>query len=845
MLLDYVRQLSIDQKVRLLTGADFWSLPAEPAIGLRRLVMSDGPAGVRGELWDERDPSVNIPSATALAATWDIALVKRLARVLASECRRKEIDVLLAPTVNIQRTPYAGRHFEMFSEDPLLTAMLGAAYVEGLQSEGTAAMVKHFVANESETDRFNANMVVDERTLREVYLAPFEHIVKSSRAWAVMAAYNQTNGIAMTESPMLRTVLQEEWAYDGVTVTDWFAGRSTEGSANSALDVMMPGPAGPWGPALLAALHDGKVAEKTIDQKVLRLLRLAGRVGALLPADEAPPASPLWSEQEVASTLRSAAAASFVLLRNTVPLESADPAMQPLLPLDSGRLATIALLGPNAAEGRTLGGGAALVLPAYTVSPLAGLTAALGPDIEITHAPGVRAHTRLSPARVGLFTLPGGEAAGVEVRLMGTDGTVLETQRRLTTSFTWQGAFGEIEMRQVAAVQVRARLVPEQSGLHVIGCSGTGRFVMEVGTALGFDVSLELPEGADPAEGMMRPPQHGVNVALTAGEGVDVTLVYEPAPPDSASFDAAMVSFHLNLEPPVEPESVALDRAVHLASQADVAIVVVGTNEEVESEGFDRVSLALPGAQDELVRRVAGANPRTVVVVNSGAPVLLPWRDDVAAILHTWFPGQEFGNALADVLLGIAEPGGRLPTTWPEVEGSPLPSPRPVDGVVTYAERLNVGYRGFMAADVTPAYWFGHGLGYTTWGYGDARLEADGGGGAVIDVTVTNTGSRPGREVVQVYASKPSTALERPTRWLAGFAVVDAEPGEEVSVAVHVDGRAFEHWDVASHRWSVESGDFELHVARSADLVMCSTWFDPAGSIGGHPTRVQQQGSAR
>ena len=386
--------LSLEQKVRLLTGADFWALHDEPAAGLRRLVTSDGPAGVRGERWDEREPSANVPSPTLLAATWDVARIERLGRLLAAEARRKGVDVVLAPMVNLHRTPYGGRHFESFSEDPLLTARIGAAYVRGLQSEGVAATVKHFVANDSETERFTLDARVDERPLRELYLAPFEAIVRDTGAWTVMAAYNAVNGTTMTESPLLQEVLHDEWGWDGLVMSDWTAARSTEGAANAALDLAMPGPDGPWGEALVRGVREGRVPMERIDAKVLRLLRLAGRVGALEGVEPVAYATP-WSHEEIAGELRATAAAGFVLARN-----------DGVLPLKPG---SIAVLGPSAAAARTLGGGSATVFPPYTVSPLEGLEAA---GFEMRHAPGVKAHTRIPQATAEM--LPG----GVQVRFL-------------------------------------------------------------------------------------------------------------------------------------------------------------------------------------------------------------------------------------------------------------------------------------------------------------------------------------------------------------------------------------------------------------------------------------------
>ena len=754
-----VQQLGLEAKVRLLTGADFWALHDEPAIGLRRIVTSDGPAGVRGELWDEREPSANVPSPTLLAATWDEQRIERLGRLLAAEARRKGVDVVLAPMVNLHRTPYGGRHFESFSEDPLLTGRIGAAYVRGLQQEGVAATVKHFVANDSETERFTLEARVPERALRELYLAPFEAIVRDAGAWTVMAAYNAVNGPTMTESPMLQEILHDEWGWDGLVMSDWTAARSTEAAGNAALDLAMPGPDGPWGEALVEAVRDGRVPEAAIDAKVLRILRLAERVGAL---DEPAKEATRWSDEEIAAELRATAAAGFVLASN-----------DGVLPLQTRR---IAVLGPSAAVARTLGGGSATVFPPYTVSPLEGLA---GP--EVTHAPGVRAHTRIPQATAEM--LPD----GVHVRFLAGEAEI-GSEHRHGAAFTWLGTLPP----GTTAIELKATL-KLGSGEHVVGVTGAGHHRLWLDGDQLFDRHVELSEDGDLGEAVLRPPQHGVPVRLDGD--TELLLRYEPEP------GLPMAAVHINVEPPFGDEDAELERAVALAAEADVAVVVVGTNEEVECEGVDRDSLALPGRQDELVARVAAANPRTVVVVNAGAPVLLPWADDVAAILLAWFPGQEFGNALADVLTGAVEPGGRLPTTWPKTEEG-LPSTTPQDGILSYDEGIFVGYRAYERDGREALFPFGHGHGYTTWEY----LSVEPRDGDVF-VRVRNTGERRGREVVQVYASKPDSAIERPPRWLAGFAIAEAGPGEEVEVRVTIDPRAFQHWDGG---WQTEPGEFDL-----------------------------------
>jgi len=791
-------QLTLEQKVRLMTGADIWALHPIPEIGLRRLVTSDGPAGVRGETWDERSSSANVPSPTALAASWDPVRVERMGRLLASEARRKGVDVLLAPTVNLHRTPYGGRHFECFSEDPELTAMIGTAYVRGLQAEGVAATVKHFVANDSETDRFFVDALVDERVLRELYLAPFERIVGAG-AWAVMAAYNKVNGTTMTENLLQRDVLKREWGFDGVIMSDWYATRSVAAAGEELLDLAMPGPLSPWTEGLLDAVRSGELSESMIDGHVLRLLRLAARVGALEGLDPATPPARRWNEEELKTELRATSAAGMVLIKN-------DGA----LPLESRSLTKVAVIGPNAATGRTLGGGSATVFPSYVVSPFDGLRIAFGDQVKIGHAVGVRSSERTEIALKDQLHLPDGSGPGIEVIFFDADDHELGRQQRQAGSMMWWGPVQEgLTAGEIDHLQLTTRLRVPESGRYLVGASGLGEFRLVIDGEVLFDETITLPPDADMVEGIMKPPQQLAVVALEGGRDVPVELTYRAGGDTTlGGADVAMLTVQLNVGPVLD-EQAEFERAVALAAESDVAVVVVGTNEEVESEGFDRTSLALPGRQDELVRAVAGANPRTIVVVNSGAPVLLPWADDVAAVLASWFPGQEFGNALADVLTGAVEPGGRLPVTWPaSAEG--LPSVQPVNGALPYDEGLLIGYRWYLATNRQPAFPFGHGMGYTTWAYQDLAVAGD-----TVTVTVRNTGDRAGREVVQVYASRPDSAVERAPRWLVGCAAVEAAAGEVVSASIDVGDHNFRHWDSSAHTWITESGTYQLYAGRS------------------------------
>ncbi|NKZ04850.1 beta-glucosidase [Actinomadura latina] len=742
--------LSLEEKVHLLTGDGFWTLRPVPRIGLRGLVMSDGPSGVRGTTWDERHTSLLFPNATALAATWDPALAERIGRLNGAQARDKGVHVQLAPTINLHRTPLGGRHFENYSEDPLLTARIGAAFVKGVQSAGIAATVKHFVGNDSETARMSYDARIGDEALDELYLRPFEEAVKAG-AWAVMAAYNKVNGTSMTENrPLLTGVLKERWGFDGVVVSDWTAIRSTGESADAGMDVEMPGlPTSPWRDRLVAAVRAGKVAEELIDDKVLRVLRLAARVGAL---DGFPGPPPATTPPDARARLREAAARAAVLLRNE------DGA----LPLDPvGRLAVI---GPNAVRFSAQGGGSAHVNPEHVVDPVEGLRRALGDGTELIIRPGVYPHRRLAPLPLSIATDPETGERGVRLDFLDPDGALVESEHRGAAAFVFLGGIPGGTARIVA----RAQVTPDEDGVHTFAIAGAGDFELRVGETV-TAVTL-TPEHGDPVEALLRPPEHRVEVELTAGAAIPVELHYAHA---RGRFGT---SFGIGYHEPHPSEDDALAAAVAAARDAEAAVVVVGTNDDVESEGFDRASLALPGRQDELVSAVAAANPRTVVVVNAGAPVLMPWRDEVAAVLWAWLPGQEGGDAIADVLTGAAEPGGRLPTTFPASHDGVL-SPVPAeDGTLDYAEGTAIGYRHYTPAQV--AYPFGHGLGYTAWEYGQPAVS-----GGVAEVTVHNTGSRAGREVVQCYAVADGSVR------LAGFAVAEAAPGDAVTVRIALDER--------------------------------------------------------
>ncbi|MET9489896.1 glycoside hydrolase family 3 C-terminal domain-containing protein [Nocardia sp. NPDC006630] len=778
---DLLAKLDLAAKVRLISGSGVFRFAGDTSIGLAEMPVSDGPTGVRGELWDERDPSVSLPSGTALAATWDRALLGRIGGLIAAEARRKDVYAVLGPTMNLHRSPLGGRHFECFSEDPMLTAEIAAAYVDAVQAHGVSACPKHYVANDSETERFTADVIADERTLRELYLYPFERAVQAG-TWMIMDSYNSVNGTTMTENALLDEPLKGEWGYDGVVVSDWTAVRSTAGAAKGT-DIAMPGPWELWGAPLIEAVRTGEVPESAIDEKVRRILRFAIRVGALNGTPQQPPA---FTDEAAQHLVREAAAQAMVLATNdgTLPL---------------GKPAQVALLGAAATEPRFMGGGSATVIPAHTTSPLEGLSAVL----PVQYTPGVHLNDHMIAVPLDLVTDPETGTAGLSLRYLDGD-KVLDTEHRTAGGLM---LFGNANAMAAKSFELRGTLRVDTAGEWRIGFAGVGKLRLDID---GETVLTEtvMPDGADPVEMLLNPPQRWVTRTLAEGDELEVLI--ELAPVLDSGLPAMGLTFAVGRPRRAADEEFAA--AVELARTSEVAVVVVGTTEQIESEGFDRKDLRLPGRQDELVAAVAAVNPRTIVVVNSGSPVEMPWRDDVAAVLLTWFPGQEFGSALADVLTGAAEPGGRLPTTWPKVLADvPVVDTKPAaDNSLPYTEGIHIGYRAWLKSGVAPAYPFGHGLGYTTWELSDVTVT-----GHTATVTVRNTGDRTGRQVVQAYLSRTGSTVDRPVRWLSGFDLVEAAAGETVTATIDLPERSFQHW--TDQGWAVEPGAFTLHIGTSVE----------------------------
>ena len=795
-------KLSLEEKVAFLTGFDFWNTVPNETIGLRKMLLSDGPAGVRGEFWDERDNSLNLTSGTALGSSWSLDFAAEYGRVLAREAARKGVDVVLGPTINLHRSPLGGRHFECLSEDAMLTGALATSYTQAMQSLGKGACPKHYVANDFETDRYNVDVRVDERTLHELYLRPFEDTVVKGGAWTIMSSYNQVNGTTLTEHDLLQDPLRSKWNFDGVVISDWTAVRTLT-SAKAEQDLVMPGPVGPWGEALVAAVRAGEIDEAVIDRKIVRLLVLAQRVGAVSTDGSMPANPPRHNEiaAEGVAFARRAASEGSVLLEN-----------DGILPLNLQKVGKVALIGHNANAARTQGGGSATVMPKSVVTPLDALKAEIGSNLS--YSIGAVVQVGVAPLNAELLKNPVTGAPGVQVEFLDAAGTVLFTEERAASGLTWLGS--QAPVSSASALRLRTTYTPNHSTTELFGYATVQPVVIKLNGEQFLKHHMPDHSG-DPFNALMDPPFTSKSYDFVSGEAVEIDITVDLAGRTGLMVEAQSFVFGFEADTTVGDSNIA--EAVAAAKNAELAIVVVGTNSQVESEGFDRKDLNLPGRQDELVEAVVAANPNTIVVVNSGSPVLLPWRKKVKAVLLTYFGGQEMGNGLVDMLSGASEPGGRLPTTWADkFEDVPVTNcdASQPGNFVTYEEGIHIGYRAWLKAGKKPAYEFGYGLGYTTWSIDSAAIPTKAAAGADFKATVevTNTGNRAGKHVVQVYASRKNSAIDRPVRWLVGFAEVHANAGESKQVSVDIRGREFADWN---NGWNYEAGSFDLHVGSSVE----------------------------
>lgn len=787
-----LQQMTTEEKISMLAGADLWHSVAVPRLGIPQFRVTDGPNGARGALGSLSPQAVCTPVGIALGATWNPELVEQVGKVLADELKAKGAHILLAPTVNIHRTPIAGRNFECYSEDPFLSGIIAAAYINGIQSQGVGACIKHFVANDQEFERNSMSSDVDERPLREIYLEPFRLAIRAAKPWAVMSAYNRINGVYACENDhALKEILKGEWGFDGIVMSDWF-GTYDEAVPAGGLDLEMPGPARWMATEVVKkALENGSLTESGLNDKVRRLLGVLEKAGAFENAGLQPEKAE--DRPEHRAVMRKAAQEAIVLLKN-----------EGVLPLENVK--SIAVIGPNAADAQILGGGSSSVNPHYVVSPLTGIRNRAGETVRVETAPGCFIKKILPAPAPETLRTPDGKPG---LRMSIFDGTECAGEPVFVMDTTtvqhswWGGGIPNIADQSVFSARVEGIFTPQESGFHTLGLNSVGWCRLYLDDRLVIDHW----DNADMGQ------QKTTRLELEGGQAYKLKINYY------WQGDPNWRSLMLGHLPPQAADPMA--EAVELAGRSDAAVVVVGLNHEWESEGFDRANMKLPGEQDDLVRRVAAANPKTIVVLNAGSALEMPWLDEVAAVVQLWYNGQEQGNALADVLFGDVNPSGKLPTTFPvRLEDNPAYINYPGEnGHVRYGEGIFVGYRYYDKKELEPLFPFGHGLSYTTFGYSNLKLSADKLTEAetlTISVDVTNTGAAAGKEVVQVYVRDAHSKVARPEKELKAFTKISLNPGETQTVTFMLDREAFWYFDTAQNGWLVEPGLFEILVGSSS-----------------------------
>ena len=792
-----ISELTLEEKVSILSGSSAWHTTAVPRLNIPRVKMTDGPIGARGDSVSGAT-SACFPSASCLSSSWDKDSVEEIAKAIGIEAKSKDADVLLGPTINLHRHPLGGRHFECYSEDPLLTGELASSYVKGVQSVGVSACLKHFIGNDTEYQRHFVSSNIDDRTLRELYLLPFEMGVKAG-SLSVMSAYNQLNNVfCSSNEEILTNILKEEWNFPGYVVSDWGAAQDTIGNANGGLDCEMPGPARSWGENLVKAVNNGKVDEEVVDDKVRRILRVADFTGRLDDPTESPEQSNDLEEDRL--LIRTAGSEGMVLLKN-----------DQVLPFKKETVKKLAVIGPNALKGQYLGGGSASLNPHYVVHPLEGLKSAFGDSAEINYAKGCHTYKFLPGISSDLFK----ENDGFKVEFYnGQDfeGSPIETKILKGNKFWAMGGFGldivAQSERPSLSVRFSGELQPEHSGEYNFEIFSIGPSKLSINGENLID-NWSSQEPGDAFFGMGSAPKRE-KIKFEKGKTYSLEVEYK--------WEGRFPAVQIGMQPPDQFD--LMEEAINLAKEADAVVLIAGTNSDWETEGNDRANLDLPSNQNELIETICKLNKNTVVVLNTGSPCEMPWIDNVNAILQCWFPGQEFGNSLADILIGKVNPSGKLPTTFPKkLSDTPAYSTYPgKDLQMDYEEGLFIGYRWYDRESIEPLFPFGHGLSYTSFEYSNLRAIPPKGDSSVaaFEVDITNTGDVAGKEVLQGYITVNKSQIERPQKELKKFEKISLESGETKKVKFELSEKDLSFWSTENNAWQVEPAEYLFSIGASA-----------------------------
>jgi beta-glucosidase len=791
---ELIGKLTLQEKISLLGGTGFATKPID-RLGIPELKMSDGPLGVR---WGE---STAFPAGTAMAASWDTSLIYKVGRAIAQELKGHGRNVLLGPCVNIARLPMGGRDFESYGEDPYLASRMAVGYIEGVQSEGVAATVKHFAANNQEYERMFVDVQVDHRTLNEIYFPAFKAAVEEAKVLCVMSAYNKINGHYCSENDyLLNTKLKKDWKFDGLVMSDWGAVHSTIPTANGGLDLEMPTGEYLNDSTLLDAVKSGAVKETTLNDKVRRILRVMFRLGLF---DKSNTSHEMKEDQRLINTPEhrqiayQAAVEGIVLLRNK----------NNILPLNLNKIKSIAIIGPNAATARTTGGGSAMVTPVYSISPLEALQNKIGNKVRINYAEGVSLSGDVSALDSKYFYLPDASKHGIAAEYYDNQdlkGKPKATKIDSQINFDWHGQspLDGIPGQHFSA-RWTTRILADETDDYSIDV------VSDDGIRLYVDGKLAIDDWNTHG-----PTMDSYKIHMQKGKFYDIKLEY------FQSTGGSIVKLGIR-----KVGEKLLEAAIDVARKSDMAIVFAGTSAQYETEGKDRDDLVLPNDQDKLISEVAKANKNTIVVMITGSPVLMEgWINDVDGLVQAWFGGDEAGNAIADVLLGKYNPSGKLPMTFPVKweDCSAYGSYKKQDSVSVYSDGIFVGYRWFDKNNIRPLFPFGYGLSYTTFSYNNMAVETEG-DSYKITFKVENTGKVEGVEIPQLYVHDPDTSVLSPPKELKRFDRLTLKPRESKEVTFILKRMDFAHYDPDKEAWYTHPGTYDILIGSSSRDIKLQT----------------------
>lgn len=788
-------KVTIEEKIDLIGGTDGFFIRGIPRLGLPRLKMADGPMGVRNF-----GPATAMAAGIGLAATWNTMLAERVGTELGRDARAKGVHFLLAPGVNIYRAPMNGRNFEYFGEDPFLASRIAVGYIKGVQSQGVSATVKHFMGNNSEFDRHRTDSIIDERTMREIYLPVFEAAVKEANVGAIMDSYNLVNGAHLTQNGYLNTdVAKNEWGFRGIIMSDWTSTYDGIAAANGGLDLEMPAGAFMNRKTLLPAIEQRKVTVATIDEKVRRILRTAIRFG-WLDRDQTDFSIPRYNQQGRSVAL-AAAREGQVLLKNA----------GGLLPLNKGKVRSIAVIGPNAYPAVPVGGGSARVEPFVATSILEGISNYLGAAVPVYYARGLPSPSEMADA-TSFTTEPVNGQPGLRTEYFKSNdlqGTPLATRTEQHINFR-PGIRTELPAGSLSA-RWTGYYVVRDSGNYDIFVASSGEDGGYYRLYLDDKVVFDSWATARAAVGQAR-------LALETGAHKIVLEQHGRSQWIGGRFQLG-----------ISRNGALVDAGTKkLAASADVVVIAAGFDPGSESEGADR-TFSLPPGQEQLIQEIAAVNKNTIVALTSGGNVSMNgWLEQVPALIEMWYPGQEGGRALAEVLFGEVNPSGRLPVTferrWEDNPAHDSYYPAADTNRVAYKEGVFVGYRGYEKTGTKPLFPFGFGLSYTTFKYSNLDIKRIANGDSTnpryeVSFNVKNTGSAEGADVAQVYLGDTHAKVPRPVKELKGFTKVSLRAGETKRVTVLLDGRALTYYDANGKQWRADAGDFEVLVGRSAEQI--------------------------